>query len=845
MIEHFKNLWKKNWIWNACAFAIPFLISVIICAVLEIYPFGENCILHIDMYHQYCPFFMEFCDKLAEGESLLYSWNIGLGADFIATYAYYLASPFNWFLFLCPKEYVIEFMTLTTWIKIALCSLFFFWLLVEKFQLKRKDNSYKGYSVIPALVFSLAYAFSGFVAAYSWNIMWMDSVALAPLIVLGLERLVKSKRPALYYASLALSILCNYYISLLICVFLVLYFGLLLLEQKTERIKSCLRFVWYSLLAGGTAAVLLIPEGIALGNTALSNDVFPEKMKWYFGFIEEVSRLCIAVEPYTGTSHWPNLYCGAFTVFLVLLYGLNTRIQWTQKVSRIVLLGLFLLSFSNNMLDFMWHGFHFPNSLPSRQSFLFILMMLLVGYEAYLKRKGNKIWQIVFALFLCICILVAGGFRSDEALIKSVSFWLTGLFITAYALCLILTKIGQKQIRHTVQGFLLGLAIGEIILNIAATGFYSLDRTAYLQKMEDYKILLAIAERDAKMDAESGMRTFYRVEDYERKTKNDDCLYEYPSGTLFSSLTNANISEFYKSVYMESGRNMYCYNGATPLISSMLSVRYMLSDHAEGDNALRSLIGRSGNYYIYENTYSLPLGFMMSESAIENWDISTGEKIKQINDLGVELGVSANMLYPVYAPMTEEAGVTTIKVWEDGFYYANHIKCEADSLSISINDGPKTRYNKTTHKYLLELGECKAGDVITITNTKECTVSLELYQLNLEAVEKAYQALNKQTMVLHEFSDTKIKGQINVQEAGRLIFSIPSDDGWKIFVDGKEVQRLDFKEAFLGIHLEEGAYLIELKYMTPGLISGVIVSGVSVGLFVLSTWIAKRRQSIF
>ena len=46
------------------AFGLPFFICVIICIGNGVYPFGDNCILHIDMYHQYCPFFTEFLNKL-------------------------------------------------------------------------------------------------------------------------------------------------------------------------------------------------------------------------------------------------------------------------------------------------------------------------------------------------------------------------------------------------------------------------------------------------------------------------------------------------------------------------------------------------------------------------------------------------------------------------------------------------------------------------------------------------------------------------------------------------------------------------------------------------------------
>ena len=836
------DLFRKNWIWSALAFGIPFVASVIICAAQGIYPFGENCILHVDMYHQYCPFFMEMQDKLANGDSLLYSWNLGLGSDFIGLYAYYLASPLNWLLLLCPRGLVIEFMTVTIWIKIALAGLFFFWYLSEHFQLIGKDGRYHSNLTMPAIIFSTAYAFSGFIATYSWNIMWMDSIALAPLIILGLELLVKKNKPALYYVSLALSILCNFYISLIICIFLVLYFGVLFLEQKKGKLMACVRFAWYSLLAGGTGAILLIPEAKILSYAESADATWPEAVEWYFGIIEEFSRLCTTASPYTGNDHWPNLYCGAFTVLLVLMYVLNKRIKWTKKLPRILLLVLFVLSFANNYLDFIWHGLRFPNSLPGRQSFLFIFLMLVMGYETYRMRKGTRIWHIFVSMALCFGVLIISGAKTDAEITDLLAFILTGIFIAAYGICFILHRIGTKKVRMMIKGFALGLAMCEIILNMAITGFYSLSRTSYLAKMEDYQELLDFAQWDANQDAGEGNMTFYRVEDYERKTKNDDSLYGYPSGTIFSSLMNIEVSHFYQSLYMEGGRNYYCYNGATPLVSSMLSVKYMLSDNDMGNNALRQMIATSGSYYLYENKYCLPLGFMMSEEAIENWYYESGQKIGHINRLGEVLGATGNVLYKANVEMDVNAGSTSITVEKDGIYYANYSTCGADNLNISINSGPTTRYNKTTHRYLFELGECKAGDQITITNSKSEEISFTVYRLNMTAVDEAYETLNKQTMVTEEYTDTYIKGSIEVTEAGRLILSIPNEEGWTLYVDGKKSEILDFKDTFISVYLEEGQHEIELKYMTPGLKVGALLSGACVLLFAV-TILGRKKLS--
>ena len=268
---------RKKCYWYGLAFLIPLLLSIAICAGNGVYPFGEQCILHVDMYHQYCPFFTEFLNKLQNGGSLMYTWREGLGSDFVALYAYYLASPLNWLLILWPKAYVIEFMTLTILIKIGVAGLCMFLFLDAHFALEQKGRVL----LWTALVFSFAYALSGFVAAYSWDIMWMDGVALAPLIYAGLERLVKEGRAALYYISLSVAILANYYIGMIICVFLVFYFLFLFLEQRAQRGRAFLQFVWYSLLAGalvlisflsgiGGAMSVMLVQGNSMFNLVMS-----------------------------------------------------------------------------------------------------------------------------------------------------------------------------------------------------------------------------------------------------------------------------------------------------------------------------------------------------------------------------------------------------------------------------------------------------------------------------------------------------------------------------------------------------------------------------------------------
>ena len=824
------------------AFGLPFFICVIICIGNGVYPFGDNCILHIDMYHQYCPFFTEFLNKLQSGGSLQYSWNLGLGSDFVSLYAYYLASPLNFLILLCPKSHVIEFMTLLIILKISASGLTFFLYIRHHYKLVGKDGRMHKNQVIPAIVFSTAYALSGFVAAYSWDIMWMDCIALFPLIMIGLERLVQEKKAGLYYITLALCIFCNYYISIMICIFLVFAFVLLFFSQKKGKGGAVLRFGWYSLLAGASSAILLLPEIAVLSVSGSAEGGFPKTAEFYFNILAELGRGAAVTSVYTGNDHWPNLYAGAFSLFLVWIYVLNRRISWKEKVPSIAMLAFFLVSFAENQLDYIWHGMHFPQALPGRQSFLYSFVLLSMGFAAVRKRKGTKIWHIAVAAIVSMMLLLLSGWYGDETVTEPVSLVITALFICVYAVTFVLTKITGKKKRLAFAQFAVFVAVAELAINMAATGFGTTSRVAYTEKQTDYDNLLETAKED---NEETGSG-FYRVEDTERKTKNDDSLYGYASATIFSSLMNLDVSHLFQSLFMEGGKNFYCYNGATPLSSSLFSVKYMLSDSALEESPYRTLIGGSGSSFLYRNNYSLPLGFVMDEQAIANWTSSTADRMASLNSLTSALGAEGQMLYPATCVTDANAGDTTIDIAEDGYYYADYVSCTSDTLTVNRSDGWTKQYSKTSHRYLIELGECKAGDEMHILNSNMESIEFQVYQLNDKVVQQAFDTLNAQTMQLTDMTDRKIEGKIQVPNAGRLILSVPADEGWTLYVDGKETEIEPLADALVGVHLEKGSYTIKLCYTTPGLKVGAGISLGAVILFLISacvrTGISRKRE---
>jgi uncharacterized membrane protein YfhO len=805
------------------AFLIPFAIMVGVSIYHGIYPFGNQCILHIDMYHQYCPFTVEFLNKLRSGGSLMYSWNLGIGSDFMAMYAYYLASPMNWLVLLCPKAFVIEFMTILIWIKIGLCGTTFAYYLRRHYQTKSLN----------VLLFAVFYALSGFTCAYNWDIMWLDGVWLAPLIILGLERLVNEKKCGMYYVTLALSIFSNYYISIMICIFLVFYYFILLMEKtgKKEVIKTTFRFGIYSLLAGGTSAILLIPEIKVLAVSGSGGIEFPTAIKWYFSALSEMARSCIGVTVATTEGDWPNLYAGCAVLLLVFLYVLNRQISWKKKVKRILFLAFFLVSFANNILTFFWHGLDFPDGLPCRQTFLYIFLLLTVCYETVHYAKGNRPIHVGISLIAGTVLVLVFAMFTDHKLVTMNSLVITALLLGAYALVFLFYIQKDEGFRTIGCIFAFIIVITEATVNLDSTSLETTNRTSYTANLAAYQTLM---DKTAATD-----QSFYRTDKYNRLTKNESCLTGYRSASIFSSLMNISVGDFYRSVGMEGGKNFYCYNGATPLLSSMLSVKYLMTDSAKEESPLRTLVDSDNGINLYENKYTLPLGFMVSPDLERKWEYNWGTPIEVQNRLAKQLGAKDDLFTPIDTKVENQK--TTVTVLEDSYVIGHY--SDNGATTITANYGDKTRtFSKADHVYLLDLGWCKAGTKITLTPTDSNILQMQAYKLNMDSMNTAFNTLNEQTMKLQSYSSTSVKGSIHVKTAGDLILSIPKEDGWSAYVDGKSVPMNEFCKTFINIPMTVGTHQIELRYCTPGILPGALISLTCLVLFAILMLLAYRRK---
>ncbi len=792
------------------SFFLPLIIMIAIFAVRGIFPFGDNVYLRSDMYHQYCPFFSELWDKIRNGGSLFYSWEAGLGSNFTALYGYYLSSPLNWFIGFFPHNYIIELMNIIILIKLSLASTAFTYYIDKRFNTQN----------ITISIFGMFYALSGFTAAFSWNLMWFDCVLLLPLVLLGLERLVNEDKGILYTVTLGLTILSNYYIAIMVCISLVFYFLVLLItmpvpEKKSVYLQKIGYFTLFSLLAGALSAAILLPELYALGLTASSDISFPKTLTQYFSVVTVLNRQLANTEVCIGLEHLPNVYCGVAVFLLYPLYIFNKKISLREKIAKSILLFVFIFAFSFNIPNFIWHGFHYPNSLPARQSFIYIFILLTMCFDAYKDIKDYSGSQIAksFGLFL-IYLLWLDHTKGDNDPGYAILL-VNAIFMLLYVIIAFLYKKDKIKI-HFIVFLLFCVSCIECTMNMEETGYSTTGRSAYFK---DYDSVQTLTDELSQTDD-----SFYRIaKAFGYRSKNDAAWHNFNSASVFSSTAYAGITDLFGRLGLEHSMNAYADHGATPLVYSMFDIKYILSNKQIKDDYTLELVDIVDSEYLYRAKYTLPLGYMVNKDINENWNYSTSNPFAVQNDFVLDNTGIFSLFTSIDFIDKDKSGIT-IEVENDEHVYVYIANKSVKTAKVSIGDSNEN-FAGINHGRMIDLGWQTAGTNIEIVDKDgEESLNAMVYTMDTDKFIDAFNILNSQGLNVTAYSDTKLTGTINVNEAGILMLSIPYDPSWTLKVNGVKTDITEIAEALIGVELEPGEYTIELSFTPRGYRLGMLIS---------------------
>ena len=115
--------------------------------------------------------------------------------------------------------------------------------------------------------------------------------------------------------------------------------------------------------------------------------------------------------------------------------------------------------------------------------------------------------------------------------------------------------------------------------------------------------------------------------------------------------------------------------------------------------------------------------------------------------------------------------------------------------------------------------------------------------VNLQTLQDQLSRIDSAGFALTTYEHGRIAATLNAAQDETLVISQPYEDGWTATVNGKPVEVQAAYDGLMGIPVQTGDNVVELRYLTPGLIPGTVVGIASVTLF--AVWrIAARRRSM-
>ena len=863
-----QDLKNRKWNYVGLSFGITFLGFLVVMLCKGVAPFGSASMLYSDAYHQYYPFFLSFRRALRSGESLLYSWNVGLGMDYLGLIAYYLASPLNLLSVMLPESWTLPYFSLMVPIKLSLASMFFALYLKKLF----------GKEDISLSLFGCFYGLCAWALAYQWNIMWLDTFALLPLVMLGMVRLLTHRKYILYTLTLFLAVFSNYYIGFFVCIFVLLSF----VCYEICRWAGFRRFftdlglmALFSALAIGMTAILELPALAALQTTQSSVNAFPEGFRLNIADENTWKGLLDAMRQVAGNQNGglepsfkeglPNLYCGLFANIFGILFLFGKKIPVRDKVCSVALLLFFNISFIIRQLDYIWHGFHFTNMIPYRFSFLYSFVLLTMAYRAFLIRKQFRLWQIVAAGILAVGLVICSDSRTDLMYLAY-----NGAFLLLYLFLLVYPQLFRKlppdttvedrrsrrnQKRQRLQmcgSFLALVMVMEAALNLVNFGVYfPSTSTVNYPKGKEYaaSMIRYMHERERN-------ELFFRAETTHTQSLNDGALNNYNGISTFTSSANVRVTEFMRMLGYgaKNTYNRYCFEESSPVSNLFLGLKYMIERSGSvAENPYFEDLHHYGDVHLLKNNAYLPLGFL-AEQALADLEFSMNiDAFDFQNQLftaatGIEDSVWRHLVGSVlsitgnqatlsgitsdgYCKYTtkESSGQVVYQYTPDteGFLCIYLDQSKRNDFTVSCN-GAELYSETYSLPQMIAVCQVQPGDVVEVTlrcdANQSGTIQISAALMDDNVYQAGYNRLSQSTLELTDFSTTAVDGTILCNRDGLLYTSIPQNGNWSVYVDGELADCVLVGDVMIGVSLTKGYHEISLRYHNAAFSMGCKIS---------------------
>ncbi len=772
---------KRHW----QAFLIACGMAVVLFAPTLI--LGKGLFTYYGDYNvQQIPFY-QLAHRAVRSGSLMWNWETDLGANFIASYSFYLLfSPFFWLTLPFPTAWLPYMMAPLFVLKFS-CAAFTAYFYVKRFV---EDTRY-------AVIGGILYSFSGFMVYNIFFNHFHDVVVFFPLLLIGLEMLLKENKRGFFAFAVFINAIVNYWFFIGEVVFVILYFCIRCTDKTlVPNFRTLLKkfgLCWLEAIIGGLMAMaVLLPSCLALlGNPRTGADSLLSGWSLIYHSSPQRYLNIISVfffppdmpsRPNFFPDHgakWSSL--AAWLPFVsmcgVIAYLQSTKHDWLRKMIAACIVFAFCRGLNSAFI--LLNGSYY-----TRWFYMFVLMNVLATVIALERSsRGFDVERgIKWTAFITVAIALMVGLTPNETddglrigLMKYVpEFWSWVLIAVG---SLILFVILFKKFKKSPK-FANAMLIGVIIVGVIySTVIVSVGR-AISSTISDVLDVAIPGENVISLPEEEG--SFERSDFYDC-LENLGMFWSIPNIRCFHSIVPVSVMEFYPSV------------GVTRDVSSKPDVK------------------------LYELRALLSVKWLFIQETTKKQDPMPGFSLYD-NQMGMNIYINEN-----YIPM--------------GFTYDSYISEERYYEVAEAN-----RPGLLLETMVLD-DEAIERNSDLLSEYPEGVVN----KLSYDAFENAVWERTLGSGYYFEYDNTGFTSKIELEKENLVFFSVPYEKGWRAYVNGEPAEIEKVNIGFMAVRVPEGDNEIRFEYFTPGLKLGAVCSVVgfiALAVYVTLHSLASRRQRI-
>lgn len=846
MKTFFRNYWTY-----LISFIIPLVIMFGVYLSQGIYWNSDTSPLLGDGFHQYVIFDLNLRNILHGSDSLFYTFTSGLGLNFYALSSYYLGSFLSPLVYFFDVSSMPDAVYLSTLLKFGLIGLSTFFSLSKLFK------------NIPAplrLALSTSYALMSFTVSQLEIKTWLDVFILIPLILTGLHLLITKKKRILYFTSLSILFIQNYYFGYMTALFLVVWYFCQLSWDFKSRKYSFLDFFLTSLLAGLTSFIMTLPTLFDLkthGEKLTAITKIKTDASWY---LDLFAKQFIGAFDTTKYGSIPMIFVGLLPFILTIVFFTLKSIKFHVKLCYATLLIIIIASFYLEALDLFWQGMHAPNMFLHRYAWIFSTLLIYISAEVFNKVKDIKLWNVLFSITLLLSgYLATIYFKNHYSFLTKLNILLTLEFLVVYLLLLL--ALIKKLISPKIFSILILIfTISEISFNTSSQlngitkewGFAS--RSTYDKDIPSMEAILEYTKQQPD--------TFTRTEKLQTQTGNDSMKFNYNGISQFSSVRNRSASTTLDKLgFKSSGTNLNLrYANNTIIADSLFGISYNISE-AYPDKYGFHPSYQKDNLTLYKNQFALPIAFA-TQSLYKDVTFNDHTLDNQTQFLNQIAGLNEEYFYPINhhtdsgdsvvnlnGTDTEDATISySIEVPDNSQVYLSMTKLNFSNdkkkqVNIIVN-GEKKSFTTDNAFTFFNLGytEHKQTFDIQVKFPGNAQVSFEsptFYRLDTKKYTGAISKIKENPVEVSSYKN-KVIVKYKVKNETSIFFTIPYDQGWSAYQNGKKLQIQQAQTGFMKVDVPEGEGTITLSFIPKGFVAGASCSLIAIIVFIFYDFQRKK-----